>query len=379
MVIEEEVETVVRKSLEELKEERREDRIGFDKEQITRDAFPMVAIVGQDMMKMALVLNVVNPNVGGVLIRGQKGTGKSIAVRGLEEILPEVAAHIDCKFTCDPRDTMNYCGDCQRREAQGGNRREMRKMEMVNLPLNITDDRLLGSIDIEKILSDGVKSFEPGILAESNRGVLYVDEINLLEDTVVDVLLDAAAMGHVTVEREGISVRYPAAFIFVGSMNPEEGELRPQLQDRLALQAIIEGSKDPKERVEIIKRRREFEADPVSFRRKWRPEEESMRKRIVAARTLMPKVTVPDRITRMIGRLGIDFKVDGHRADIIIERASKAHAAYMERTEVTIDDLIIAAQLTLPQRMRAQPFQSAEFSLDELKQHIGKYQAEESG
>ncbi|HEQ79327.1 MAG TPA: magnesium chelatase [Euryarchaeota archaeon] len=339
--------------------------------------FPFTAIVGQDIMKKALILNVINPRVGGVLIKGQKGTAKSLAVRGLGEILPFIDTFKGCRYNCDPsKPDASYCSECREKISENEELVDTKKrMPIIDIPLNITEDRLVGSIDIESVLRDGRRSFEPGILAEAHRGLLYVDEINLLDDNIVDVLLDAAAMSVVTVEREGISISYPSEFILVGSMNPEEGELRPQLQDRLALQAIVQGITDVPSRVDIIKRRQEFSTNPKQFREKYRGETEEMRRRIEQARELLPRVKTPPSVQATISRLCIDFNVDGHRADIIIERAAETNAALRLEKEASLEDVIEASQMALPHRMRKKPFEEMEFSVGMLKRLVESYSA----
>lgn len=350
---------------------------GFEeKTQPKRVVFPFSGIVGQDVLKKALLLNIVNPNVGGVLIRGEKGTGKSIAVRALTDILPEILVVKDCKLNCHPKDPDKYCTECKSKAEKGEIEEDWVPINIVDLPLNITEDRLVGSIDIEKVLSQGIKAFEPGLLAEAHRGILYVDEINLLEDNIVDVLLDAAAMGVVTVEREGISLSFPSKFILIGSMNPEEGELRPQLLDRLALQAEVKGILDVDKRVEIIKRTKEFSMDPWLFREGFKDGLANLKKRIVAARKKLPEVKTPDHILSIITRLGIDFNIDGHRGDIIIERTARTNAAFAGRDEATADDVIVAAEMALPHRMRKQPFEEESFSVEVLRRLVRKYQEE---
>jgi magnesium chelatase subunit I len=338
--------------------------------------YPFTAIVGQDVLKRALVLNVVNPKVGGVLIRGEKGTGKSIAVRALADILPPIDVVDGCKYNCDPRKTEKLCNECKALLEKGELRAVKAPTKIVNLPLNITEDRLVGSIDIERILNEGTRSFEPGLLAEAHRGILYVDEINLLEDNVVDVLLDAAAMGMVTIEREGISLNYPADFIIIGSMNPEEGELRPQLLDRLALQAEVMGIHDVGQRVEIMKAAREFALDPVVFRDQHRDNLKGLREEIIRARDLLPKVTTPDSVLAIITKIGIDFNIDGHRGDIIIERTARTNAAFEGRLQTTPDDVILAAEMALPHRMRKQPFEEESFSAEMLRRLVRKYETD---
>lgn len=352
------------------------DQEGMGRKKAKQVVYPFPAIVGQDVLKRALVLNVINPNIGGVLIRGEKGTGKSLAVRALEDILPEIRVVKGCKYSCDPEKPDKYCTDCKTKAEKNEIEPAMMTLKIVNLPLNITEDRLVGAIDIERILSEGVKAFEPGILAESHRGILYVDEINLLEDNVVDVLLDAAAMGMVTVERESISLNFPSDFILIGSMNPEEGELRPQLLDRLALQAEVKGLEDVDQRVEIIHRSQEFANDPWLFRENFKAELAETKKRIADARELLPRVATPDHVLRIITRLGIDFNIDGHRGDIIIERTARTNAAYEGRMETNADDVIVAAEMALPHRMRKQPFEEESFSAEVLRKLVRKYDEE---
>lgn len=343
----------------------------------SRQTYPFTAIVGQETMKKALLLNAINPEVGGVLIRGQKGTAKSTAVRGLSEILPEIEVVDGCRFSCDPHDTKKLCWECKERLKKYGTLPvKKRPMRIVDLPLNATEDRVVGSFDLEEVLKHGMQKFEPGILAEANRGILYVDEINLLDDYLVDVLLDAAAMSVVTVEREGVSVSYPARFAIVGSMNPEEGELRPQLLDRIALQVEVKGIHDPDERIKVISYRKEFNANPEAFVKKWLPEQEKLRKKVEKAQSLLDKVTMPLELLKTIAKICIDFNVDGHRADIIIEAVSRTIAAFEGRTRVTIDDIIEAAELALPHRMRRQPFEEAEFSSDLLRTMVKGEQEE---
>lgn len=348
----------------------------LDRGKQKRVLFPFTAMVGQDKMKRALILNAIYPEIGGVLIRGQKGTGKSVSVRGLSEILPNIEVP-GCKFNCDPKDVDNLCTECKARFSAGNLETNERQVQVVDLPLNVTEDRLVGSIDIEKVLTEGVKSFEPGILAEAHRGVLYVDEINLLDDYIVDILLDAASSGVVTIEREGISLSHPSKFIIVGSMNPEEGELRPQILDRIALQTDVVGIKDVDKRIDIVKRREEFTADPEGFRERFEPSRVELVERITRAKELLPKVTTPPRIFKLIAQICLDFNVDGHRADIIIERAARANAAFEGRTETNIDDVTAAAAMALPHRMHRRGFEEEEeFSEEMLRKLIEKREAE---
>ena len=349
-----------------------------EKHKAKRTLYPFTAIVGQDAMKKTLVLNAINPLIGGVLIRGQKGTAKSVSVRGLAEVLPEIDAVAGCRYNCDPADEENLCDECKVRKGTGRFNVVRRPIRVIDLPLNVTEDRLIGSIDIEKILREGKKAFEPGLFAECHRGILYVDEINLLDDYVVDLLLDAAAMGIVHVEREGISVAYLSRFIIVGSMNPEEGELRPQILDRIALQAEVAGIQEVTQRVEIVRRREEFTKDSEVLRRRYQSEQDVLKARITQARELLPKVSTSEPIMRVISNLCIDFDAAGHRADIIIERTARTNAALQGRVETSLEDVSEAAVLALPHRMRANPIEGEPFTHESILKRLRKYQKEAS-
>ncbi|MBN1134561.1 MAG: AAA family ATPase [Methanosarcinaceae archaeon] len=318
-------------------------------------------------MLRALILNAINPPIGGVLIRGQKGTAKSTAVRGLAEILPEIEVITGCKFNCNPAEPKKYCWECREKQKNGTLKVEKRPTKVVDLPVGATEDRVVGSLDIEKAVKEGVQAFEPGILADANRGILYVDEINLLDDFVVDALLDAAAMNVNTVEREGVSVSHPSNFIIVGSMNPEEGELRPQLLDRIALQVEVVGIPDIEQRIEIIERGNRFNDNPLQFRRDFENEQEKLRLKIVKANQLLSRVTTTRENLRTIAEICIAFNVDGHRADIMIERTARTNAAYEGRERITNDDIIEAAEMVLPHRMRKKPFEEEDFSAEQLR------------
>ncbi len=339
-----------------------------------RVLFPFPAVVGQEKMKRALILNAINPSIGGVLIEGHRGTAKSVAVRALAEVLPEIMVINECRFSCDPYEPDKWCWECKERFMEVTDIPvETRPIKVLTLPLNATEDRVVGTLDIEKMLVEGKKSFEEGLLAEVNRGILYVDEINLLDDYIVDVLLDAAAMGVVTVEREEVSISYPSKFIIIGSMNPEEGALRPQLLDRMALNIKVTGIPDPHDRIEIIRRTEQFERDPYEFRERFNEDMEDMKERIIAAKDLLPEVDISDELDTIIARLSVDFEVDGHRADIVMKKAAKTNAAWEGRTEVNIDDLLLAAELTLPHRMRKGPLEQKEFDRGRLKRLIDDY------
>ncbi|HIE11878.1 MAG TPA: magnesium chelatase ATPase subunit I [Desulfotomaculum sp.] len=331
-----------------------------------KQIFPFTALVGQEEMKKALILNAVNPRLGGVLIRGEKGTAKSTAVRGLASLLPEISVVAGCPFNCDPDDVTTMCAGCRERlEAGGELPAAARKMRVAELPVSATEDRVVGTLDIEHAIKKGEKRFEPGVLAEANRGILYVDEVNLLDDHVVDVLLDAAAMGVNTVEREGVSFTHPAQFILVGTMNPEEGELRPQLLDRFGLCVNITGVNDPALRVEIVKRRVAFEEDPAGFAALWQEEQRRLRERIVAARRILPQVEISDEMLLLIARTAIEMGVDGHRADLVMMKAAKTNAALEGRLGVIEEDVKATANFALLHRMRRKPFE--ELAIDEEK------------
>ncbi|MCD6505119.1 magnesium chelatase subunit D family protein [Candidatus Poribacteria bacterium] len=323
-----------------------------------RSVLPFTAIVGQERLKKALILNAVNPNLRGVLIKGERGTAKSTAVRALADLLPDIEVVADCPFNCHPTDRSMQCGLCAER-AEAGEELPVirRKMRVVDLPLGATEDRIAGTLDIEKALKEGIKALQPGLLAEANRGILYIDEINLLEDHLVDVLLDAAAMGVNVVEREGISVSHPARFILVGTMNPEEGELRPQLLDRIGLSVEVRGSREIEERKRIIEVVEEFESDPVEFARRWEPRQRKLRDRIVKAKEMLPQVRISDEMLGKIAKMCVELEVDGHRADILIARCARTIAAYDLREEVSEGDIREAASFVLPHRLKTDPFE----------------------
>jgi magnesium chelatase subunit I len=324
----------------------------------SRPVYPFPAIVGQERMKKALLMNVVNPRLGGVLIRGEKGTAKSTAVRGLAALLPEIAVVAGCAFGCDPADASRFCPACSERAAQGEDLpAASRRIRVADLPVGATEDRVLGSLDLEQAIKRGEKRFEPGILAEAHRGFLYVDEVNLLDDHIVDVLLDAAAMGVNTVEREGVSFTHPAEFVLVGTMNPEEGELRPQLLDRFGLCVQVEGILEIEERMEVVRRRTAFDEAPEEFAARYAAAGAELGAALVRAKALLPKVAAPEGLFRRIVELAIEMGVDGHRADLTMLKAAKTLAALEGRTEVKAADVREAAELALPHRMRRKPFE----------------------
>lgn len=311
--------------------------------------YPFAAIVGQERMKLALILNVIDPHISGVLIRGEKGTAKSTAVRALADILPEIPVVAGDPFQSAPGDRWH---DALPADAPV----IWRKVRVVELPVGATEDRVVGTLDLEHALKYGEKRFEPGLLAQAHRGFLYVDEVNLLDDHLVDILLDAAAMGVNTVEREGVSFSHPARFTLVGTMNPEEGELRPQLLDRFGLCVRVEGIQDTEERVAIMERRLDYEADPAGFARRWAAETDRLRERIVAALELHPRVAIERAQMIAIARQCQELGVDGHRADIITLKTARALTAWHGREQVQDEDVRQAAELALPHRMRRMPF-----------------------
>ncbi len=323
-----------------------------------RPLYPFTALVGQERMKRALILNAINPRIGGLLIRGQKGTGKSTAVRALANLLPEIEVVAGCPFSCPPDSPEMMCDTCRTRLERGEELpRRRRKMRVVELPINASEDRLVGSFDLEQAITEGVRRFEPGLLAEANRGFLYVDEVNLLDDHLVDLLLDAAAMGVNVVEREGISYSHPARFILVGTMNPEEGELRPQLLDRFGLCVEIAGLDDVEERIEVITRRAAYERDPVGFVAEWQEREEALAARIVAAGRRLPHVRVSRADLHAVAELCLQMEVQGHRADITIVETAVTNAALEGREHLLPSDLQLAAELALPHRMKRLPLE----------------------
>ncbi|MFI6339998.1 putative cobaltochelatase [Streptomyces sp. NPDC050535] len=337
--------------------------------------FPFTAVVGQDDLRLALLLNAVSPAVGGVLVRGEKGTAKSTAVRALSALVPEVDVVAGCRFSCAPAAPDPACPDGPH-EVGPGTKRPAR---MVELPVGASEDRLVGALDIERALAEGVKAFEPGLLADAHRGILYVDEVNLLHDHLVDLLLDAAAMGASYVEREGVSVRHAARFLLVGTMNPEEGELRPQLLDRFGLTVEVAASREPDQRVEVVRRRLAYDDDPEGFAARWADEESAVRARIVAARALLPSVRLGDGALRQIAATCAAFEVDGMRADIVMARTATALAAWAGRTEVLAEDVRQAALLALPHRRRRNPFDAPGIDEDKLDETLEEFGGQDGG
>jgi Mg-chelatase subunit ChlI len=341
--------------------------------------FPFTAVVGQERMKRALVLNAVDPRIGGVLIRGERGTAKSTAARALAALLPQVAVVVDCRFGCDPDSPTTWCTECRERTASGKTLPlELHPTPFVNLPVSATEDRVVGTLDIEKAIQKGERHFEPGVLAAANRGLLYIDEVNLLDDHVVDLLLDSAAMGMNIVEREGISFSHPARFILVGTMNPEEGDLRPQLTDRFALSVEIQGIRSARERVAIMERNLAFETDADGFREEWLPREQELSRQVEQARLLVNQVNYTRRDLLAIAALTSSLNVEGHRADLVILKAARAHAAFEGRKSITDRDITLAAELALPHRIKHGPFQQAEIGPEELQERITQLQGASS-
>lgn len=324
-----------------------------------RAVFPFTAIVGQEEMKLALLLNVIDPKIGGVMIMGDRGTGKSTTIRALADLLPEIEVVAGDPFNSDPRDPDTMSDQVKEKLEQNLTLEIAKsKVQMVDLPLGATEDRVCGTIDIEKALAEGIKAFEPGLLAKANRGILYVDEVNLLDDHLVDVLLDSAASGWNTVEREGISIRHPARFVLVGSGNPEEGELRPQLLDRFGMHAEIHTVKKPALRVQIVEQRADFDRDHDQFLVKYQSEQESLREQLVKAQKLLPQVELDYDLRLSISEVCAELDVDGLRGDIVTNRAAKALAAFEGETEVTPDHIRRVITLCLRHRLRKDPLES---------------------
>ncbi|MCX6056252.1 MAG: ATP-binding protein [Chloroflexi bacterium] len=337
--------------------------------------YPFTAVVGQERMRRALVLNAVDPRIGGVLIRGERGTAKSTAARALAALLPSVKVVEDCRFSCDPEKPATWCTECRDRAAHGETLQGVsRHTPFINLPVSATEDRVVGTLDIEKAIQKGVRAFEPGVLAAANRGLLYIDEVNLLDDHVVDVLLDAAAMGINIVEREGISFTHPARFILVGTMNPEEGDLRPQLLDRFALSVEIRGIREARERVAIMERNLAFEADSSLFQEEWKEKENELSEQICKGRELVDQISYSKQNLLSIAALTSSLNVDGHRSDLVILKTARAQAAFDGRTSITDRDIALAAELALPHRLKSGPFQREEMGMEELQERIEQLQ-----
>jgi magnesium chelatase subunit I len=327
--------------------------------------FPFSAIVGQEEMKLAILIAAVDPSVGGVLVLGDRGTGKSTAVRSLAALLPPMVAVADCVYHCDPQAPPTGCGDCARRKPAGGPAPKTVKwpVPVVDLPLGATEDRVVGALDLERALSQGVKAFEPGLLARAHRGFLYIDEVNLLEDHLVDLLIDVAVSGENVVEREGLSVRHPARFVLVGSGNPEEGELRPQLLDRFGLAVEVRTPKELAQRVEVVRRRDAYERDPGGFAEQWKKDDDRVRRQLLAARKRLAEVEVPDGVLEHAAALCIALGTDGLRGELTLMRAARAHAALEGTARVSLAHLRQVAQPALRHRLRRNPLDDTDASV----------------
>jgi magnesium chelatase subunit I len=330
-----------------------------DLKNFTTPVFPFTAIVGQEEMKLALQLNVIDPKIGGVMIMGDRGTGKSTTIRAIADLLPEIKVVRDDPFNSHPTNLELMSNEVKSKIQNNQEiETELIKIPMIDLPLGATEDRVCGTIDIEKALTEGVKAFEPGLLAKANRGILYVDEVNLLDDHLVDILLDSAASGWNTVEREGISIRHPARFVLVGSGNPEEGELRPQLLDRFGMHAEIRTVKDPILRVKVVEERTSFDQSPMLWIENYESQQQELRDRIVSAQQLLPNVEIDYNLRIKISEVCSRLDVDGLRGDIVTNRAARAYAAYNNRDTVTVQDISKIITLCLRHRLRKDPLES---------------------
>lgn len=339
--------------------------------------YPFTAIVGQERMKRALVLNAVDMRIGGVLIRGERGTGKSTAARALAALLPEIDVIADSPFNDDPNRPDTW-SDAVRERTEAGEQLETsrRRIRFIDLPVSATEDRVVGTLDIEKAIQKGERHFDPGILASANRGILYVDEVNLLDDHVVDLLLDSAAMGVNVVEREGISFSHPARFILVGTMNPEEGDLRPQLLDRFALSVEVTGIAEAADRMEILSRHIAYEENAEAFRRQWAHKEQELSDRIAVARELVDRVRYSKRDLFTIASLTSNLHIDGHRADLVILKAARAQAAFEGRDYVTNHDILMALELAVPHRLKRGPFADAQVNMAAMESQLEQASAQ---
>jgi magnesium chelatase subunit I len=320
-----------------------------------RPVYPFSAIVGQDEMKLALLVAATDPTIGGVLVFGDRGTGKSTAVRALAALLPQMKTVVGCRYHCDPAGNGAMCAECHERTEHGRLKTQLVPVPVVDLPLGATEDRVVGALDLERALSQGVKAFEPGLLARANRGFLYIDECNLLEDHLVDLLLDVAASGENVVEREGLSVRHPARFVLIGTGNPEEGELRPQLLDRFGLSVEVKTPSDLEMRVEVVKRRDLFEHDPIGFMEKWKSADSQLRRKVVRAKERLNAVEIPDAARQRAAQLCMSLGTDGLRGELTLIRAARALAALEQKARVDDTDLRRLAASALRHRLRRDP------------------------
>jgi len=334
--------------------------------------YPFTAIVGQDDMKLGLILNAIDPRIGGILIRGEKGTAKSTAVRGLSGLLPEIEIVAGCPFNCEPDNLREMCRACQEAVEQGKTLpRRHKKMTVVELPVSATEDRVVGSLDIQKALKEGIRALHPGVLAEANRNILYIDEVNLLDDHVANVLLDAAAMGVNVIEREGVSLHHPSRFILVGTMNPEEGELRPQLLDRFGLCVEVKGLMSKEDRAEVVNRREAFDKDPWAFAARYAGTQADLRQGIVKARKQVAEVSIPEERLNSVAEACANLGIETLRADIVVTKAAKALAALQGQSEVSEPDVLKAMELALPHRLRNKPFEKVA-SKQELQEVLAR-------
>ncbi|MFX1329580.1 MAG: ATP-binding protein, partial [Promethearchaeota archaeon] len=332
--------------------------------------FPFTAILGQEKMKMGLVLNVIDPAIGGILLTGQQGTGKSTAVRSLVELMPQIEIVKGCEFSCDPNsDIEDLCQTCIEKKEKKQIKTEYRDMWLVNLPLGVTEDMVCGSLSIDKVLTEGIRALHPGLLAKANRGILYVDEINLLQDHIVDVLLDSAASGVNIIEREGISVSHPSRFVLVGSMNPEEGDLRPQIADRLGLEVTIKAPREPELRAEITKRVIDFEDHPKDFIENFEEEQEKLRNNILNARKILKEVQIPGSVYKFVSKIVNELEIFSQRADITFIRCARAHAALNNRKIIQEEDLNVAMDLVFEHRIQSLHY---EMTPEEIKSKIAE-------
>jgi magnesium chelatase subunit I len=327
-----------------------------------RQVFPFSAIVAQDEMKLALICAAVDPTIGGVLVFGDRGTGKSTAVRALAALLPPMRAGEGCRYACDPGAGEALCEECRERSRHGALKSLLTPIPVVDMPLGATEDRVVGALDLERALSAGIKAFEPGLLARANRGFLYIDEVNLLEDHLVDLLIDVAASGENLVEREGLSVRHPSQFVLIGSGNPEEGELRPQLLDRFGLSVEVKTPAELKDRVEVVKRRDEFERDKGAFRAKWKAKDDELRRRIVAGRKRLRDAATSDQMLEWAAKLCMQLGTDGLRSELTLIRAARALASFEHAQDIDVSHLRRVAPLALRHRLRRDPLDESDSS-----------------
>lgn len=338
-----------------------------------RQSFPFSAIVGQERLKTGLLLNAVDPAIGGLLVSGHKGTGKSTAVRALAGVLPDIEVIEGCPYNCSPADVEKLCSSCAEKFRSGEILKAVRRpMPLVELPLSATEDRVIGTLHVEEILKTGTRTFEPGLLAAANRGILYVDEVNLLDDHLVDILLDAAASGINNVEREGISFTHPSQFMLIGTMNPEEGELRPQFLDRFGLSLSVNGVENTNQRSLLVNRRIAFDSDPDMFAADFIEDETLLTQQVRTARSALAETIVPDPMVSMAVALAVEAKAQGHRAEISIIKAARALSAFLETGKVGPEHIIEAARFVLPHRITTLSFATGDQLDDALEDIFNK-------